>query len=714
MQTMSRRLRWPALVLVPVFAATALGFAGCSGCNRVPTGGGEDKRTKITIDQVKEDYRRANDVASARDANGRLNEYLAEHPDELAKFPPAVDRGFLESAVGLSKGEIEEADRGTFTALDNRHLEGCLLLREAAQAMKLPEKLPPLDQAAFCFRWVTRQVVLDESSTDLLPPQFVLRRGSGSAAERAFVFLSLIKQLNLDGCVLTLPDRGPVRPWLVGVLIEGKGQSDVYLFDPRLGLPLPGPDGKGIATLAQLRKEPKLLAAFQAPAAGLTYDVEPDQVASGEIRVLLPLSALSARMRYLDKEITANFDPPLHVADGPKELLARFEALKAGPVRVWNAPPTRGEDAPASPTRSLRQFLPRDEGGTDATLPKKRLDTFNDQLLPTASIVQGLSRMQLSFKELPPDAVIQLVRLASGLWNNFVVAPQWEMVRGRLDEHTRRVEYMIRKLETHDELNSDEVEGWRKSVVEAYKAGKVGNLWVADDWLTAVLATPDAEITDPKPKQPRMLGKIVLKSLYDPMHGRLQYLMALRWHEKAARLQVQLEQIPGANKDWRGFKEAIATWETAENNWQSFVQTDPAAASALKELAADVKAHTEAKQTPLAVELLAEHAARIRLAAQGHLLAATAAEADRGDPAKVEGAKRVAAAQLKKLVNWSGELGKNADLTDLRGGWAAGLPGEQKARAEKVLADLLDAQGSLAWMRHTADLRLARLAAKPK
>ena len=48
----------------------------------------------------------------------------------------------------------------------------------------------------------------------------------------------------------------PIGP---GVLIEEGGRSDIYLFDTRLGLPLPGPGGNGIATLAQLREQADLL-----------------------------------------------------------------------------------------------------------------------------------------------------------------------------------------------------------------------------------------------------------------------------------------------------------------------------------------------------------------------------------------------------------------------------------------------------------------------
>ena len=47
----------------------------------------------------------------------------------------------------------------------------------------------------------------------------------------------------LRGCILTLPtgDKSAPRLWAVGVVV-GDGKA-VYLFDPRLGLPLPGPGG---------------------------------------------------------------------------------------------------------------------------------------------------------------------------------------------------------------------------------------------------------------------------------------------------------------------------------------------------------------------------------------------------------------------------------------------------------------------------------------
>src|SRR5262249_6067607 len=150
--------------------------------------------------------------------------------------------------------ELEDVRGSRFTKLDGHHLELCYLLRDAAYALQTQGR-PPLEQAERCFQWVVRQVALRErekGEKDLLPPSFVLRIGQGSAHERALLFLAVLDQLGLDGCMIAL--RGdPARYWLPGVFVKEKDRSEIYLFDTRLGMPLPGPGGKGIATLSQVR-----------------------------------------------------------------------------------------------------------------------------------------------------------------------------------------------------------------------------------------------------------------------------------------------------------------------------------------------------------------------------------------------------------------------------------------------------------------------------
>ena len=164
--------------------------------------------------------------------------------------------------------------------------------------------------------------------------------------------------------------------------------KDIYLFDTRLGLPLPGPKVPGedvalagsplsifpgnlpwaawsqgkrsqppLATLAQIRTRPDLLQQLTVDPR-YPYDVTPEQAAKGEIQVACPLSALAPRMRFLEEELSSTNKVSLAV--DPKGLLETFQKAAAGqgiPVRIWN----EGGD-PNTPARVLRAFLPPDEG----------------------------------------------------------------------------------------------------------------------------------------------------------------------------------------------------------------------------------------------------------------------------------------------------------------------------------------------------------------
>src|SRR5207253_10936580 len=137
-----------------------------------------------------------------------------------------------------------------------------------------------------------------------------------------------------------------------------------------LGLPLPGPKGQGIATLAQLRAQPAILQQLtvddKAP-----YDVSQDQARQAEIHVACVLSALAPRMRYLQERLSGT-DKVLLSVD-PVALVQHFAAgvqsdpMKGVVVRVWNLP---GDVS--SPIRVLRNFVPEDEGGIDKTARREQ------------------------------------------------------------------------------------------------------------------------------------------------------------------------------------------------------------------------------------------------------------------------------------------------------------------------------------------------------
>ena len=96
-----------------------------------------------------------------------------------------------------------------------------------------------------------------------LVPWEVLLFGRGTAWERAWLFILLARQHQISAAVLAIAEENPERPprpWAVGVLIEGQ----VYVFDPQLGLPVPGPDGLQLAPTGTLRIRPATLAQLAA------------------------------------------------------------------------------------------------------------------------------------------------------------------------------------------------------------------------------------------------------------------------------------------------------------------------------------------------------------------------------------------------------------------------------------------------------------------
>src|SRR5690606_32524349 len=108
--------------------------------------------------------------------------------------------------------------------------------------------------------WTIRNIQLDDEPSRIISAtsekgvpmtmREVLLFGHGDYLHRAAVFMLLARQANLPVVLLALPDSrrdDGLRPWVTALLVD----DDLYLFDTELGLPIPGPDGKGVATLAQ-------------------------------------------------------------------------------------------------------------------------------------------------------------------------------------------------------------------------------------------------------------------------------------------------------------------------------------------------------------------------------------------------------------------------------------------------------------------------------
>ncbi len=343
-----------------VIVIAALGaWAGCS--RPIPTN--PTKRQGITEDflaAAREDLLKTNDLPMCRNAVQQLNQYLNQQHKGNRPELTAELRSLLEKRFRLNKDELDEVTSANLTQLDAHYLESCLLFADAARAI-IEEGMTPLQRAETAFAWVVRQVRLIEHPGPPVPAHLALRRGWGSALDRSLVFFSLLQQLGLDGCIVALPgpSQGQVRIWLCGALLLQEKQPELYLFDPRLGLPLPGAKGQGPATLTEVKNQPDLLKQLRADK--LEYDVSPEQLRSVELHVAAPLSAMAPRFQVLDELL----GPSLRVkfSREPGTLLGNFEKV-AAVFPEGSRPPVHVVTAALT---ALRDYLPPQEGGTGKT-----------------------------------------------------------------------------------------------------------------------------------------------------------------------------------------------------------------------------------------------------------------------------------------------------------------------------------------------------------
>ena len=188
-----------------------------------------------------------------------------------------------------------------------------------------------------------------------------------------YVFLALLQQMGLDGCLIgpsgagpvgsynaVSPDRktyltgGPTGPfWAVGVRVETDKKPDIKLYDPWRGEAFP-------ATFSRLRANPEAHKEWFASPANLS-GVVPEDLTKAAVFLAIPVNSLAPRMATLEKKLNELVDVKLAI--DPLALRARFADPK--PV-YWNPPDDRFAYG-----RAARMFLPVDMGAqTKSRLPR--------------------------------------------------------------------------------------------------------------------------------------------------------------------------------------------------------------------------------------------------------------------------------------------------------------------------------------------------------
>jgi hypothetical protein len=687
---------------------------GCSG--QETTAGdapvrNQDDYGAAAFDQLK----KAANVTDMRDALGLYDEHASQEPDlkksireEIQQLQGQPD---LHKQLALDDDEIVDITSPAMQPLDAYHVLSCLQLRDVADSLQL-SSLPPLRRTLVAFDWVMRHVMLVSDDRERLqPPLVVLDNGQGNAQERALVFLALIDQLNPDetaGCMIAVAGASADRPryWLPGVLVHEPKQinieqdrDNIYLFDTRLGLPLPGPDGPtSVATLAEIRKEPRLIESL-ALSKDWPYDVTPAQAAGAVPHLVLPLGALAPRLKVLEGWLKERQEA-VHLTVNFQEMLKRFEQASGGPVKVWNRRSESAQNRALTPTRVLRLYYPSADG---ALRPK--VGAEQDEMWPLA--VVGFQELRLNINE---DVSRELLSLCQSLYSKYIYTPRSGLWRGTVEEATRklsRIERLVPELRQQappPQEFHDQVAAWSARVKEAFLAesrkepgaeGKFGRT-LREDMYLQVLARAEDEEEQPRPKG--ILTFALMEVIGDGLRNDATYLLAQTWQDKAARAQAG---VSGEN--------VRLAWENAENWAQRYAEQHPLALAAVQprvQAASALWQRLGRSRNPLEHKIAqAQWEALfrdLRRAATARLVQASALEG--------MGKPQAARAVFQQLADQLEALGKDPEMKAALENClrvTEGLGGSLHVQAQTFFRQRQEdlRQGSLYWLGYSARLR---------
>ena len=299
-------------------------------------------------------------------------EIATENLDELfnQKFGPAdfnlspASRDFMLRAMFQLTGKDPEPQvkafmSRTFTARDSRHIEDCMLYHSVAT--RVAGEGDDLTRVRRIFDWMVRNILLVPpealSGNGLRQaqarPADVLVRGmavetQGNWSERGWLFMALCRQINIDVAILTYSQKRPMAldparaklpvSWLCGALINQK----VYLFDPRIGMEVAGPDGKGVATVDQAIDDPQILERLDLPGQ-IGYGTTATDLVNSPTKIGVQVESsrglFAPKMRLLQGELRGE-NRTILFRDPAEQFLAWSKALgnRFGGVSLWGLP----------------------------------------------------------------------------------------------------------------------------------------------------------------------------------------------------------------------------------------------------------------------------------------------------------------------------------------------------------------------------------------
>jgi hypothetical protein len=256
----SRLFHSPRLSVIGVLVGITIFFlavtSAFSGCESNPQDFSQSKKLnedrcdeliKSSLDMLQPD--RFGITSYSEAVVGVLNQWSSKCAASL-EVSNSVDPQVMALLNGLiASDEFNLSSKSSYNKRDVEHIRDCLLYKELVDsALKLADT--DLGRTVELFEFVTRNISLlpeAEQPVSLTPFEIILF-GRGTSEDRAWIFANLLRQLRIDVVILRPRKQNgealPQSHWLVGALLDDK----VYLFDMRLGLPIPSKqdDGKSV------------------------------------------------------------------------------------------------------------------------------------------------------------------------------------------------------------------------------------------------------------------------------------------------------------------------------------------------------------------------------------------------------------------------------------------------------------------------------------
>jgi tetratricopeptide (TPR) repeat protein len=296
-----------------------------------------------------------------------LNLWWVDYSEATGALAPADAARQIGRWLGDEASQTATADR--FSVRDAAHIRDCLLYRAAAQSIAAFAG-SDLERCIAAFDLAMRQVsYVNRSESDPPLTAFgVLLLGRGNANERAWAFIEILRQLEIDAVVLRPADDAAQATPLVGAIVPDRG---VCLFDPAMGLPIPAaaddsaPLPQQPATLAEVIANDALLRQFDIPE-GNAYPWTSELLKTAAVCFVTNAIAASPKMQSLELALPAEYSARLYdglVAIEGERLPLDQRIIAAGSegpwqpeqVQAWQFPEQRsaaffaagGEQAPA-------------------------------------------------------------------------------------------------------------------------------------------------------------------------------------------------------------------------------------------------------------------------------------------------------------------------------------------------------------------------------